>query len=85
MRLLHAKTTFCCYNLLQYFAILLYNIAKLNIGKKITGLEIMKLNREKNQHVLKLIELMLNGNCTVYRDVLESRKQDISILLIVLQ
>lgn len=33
----------------------------LNIGKKKTGLEIMKLNYKKIQHVSKLIELMYNG------------------------
>ena len=31
---------------------------KLDIGKKITGLEIMTLNRKKIQHVSKLTELM---------------------------
>ena len=46
---------------------------KLNIGKKITGLE-MALSREKIQHNSKLIELMFKGELTVYRDVLESRQ-----------
>ena len=41
---------------------------KLNIGKKITRLEIMTLDHKKNQHASKLVELMLKG------DVLESRQ-----------
>ena len=48
---------------------------KLNIGKKITGLEIMTSNRKKILHVSKLIELLFKGDSyTVYRDVLESRQ-----------
>ena len=39
---------------------------KLNIGKKITGLEMMTSDQKKNQHASKLVELMLKG------DVLES-------------
>ena len=34
---------------------------KLNIAKKIAGLKIMILNREKMWHVSDLIELMPNG------------------------
>ena len=34
---------------------------KLNIGKKIAGLEIVTLNREKMQHVFKRTELMSEG------------------------
>ena len=41
-------------------AIVLWSVisTKLDIGKKITGLEIMTLNRKKIQHVSKLMELM---------------------------
>ena len=47
---------------------------KLNIGKKITGLEIMTLNREKKKNVSKLIELMFKGELLFLQGcVLKSR------------
>ena len=39
---------------------------KLSIGKKITGLEIMTLNRKKIWHVFRLIELMFKGEFTQF-------------------
>ena len=44
-------------------AIILWRVicVKLNIRKKITGLEIMTLNDKKIQHVSKLTELMFKG------------------------
>ena len=44
-------------------AIILWHVisVKLNIGKKITGLEIMTLNSETILHVSKLKELMFKG------------------------
>ena len=44
----------------------------LNIGKKKTGLEIMKLNYKKIQHVSKLIEL-LKEDLHCLQNLLESR------------
>ena len=47
---------------LESHAILLRVInVKLNNGKKITGLEIITLNREKIQHVSRFTELMFTG------------------------
>ena len=39
---------------------------KLNIGKKITRLEIMKLNHKKTYHVSKCIELMFKGELQLF-------------------
>ena len=39
---------------------------KLSVGKKITGLEIMTLNRKKIWHVFRLIELMFKGEFTQF-------------------
>ena len=47
---------------------------KLNIGKKITGSEIMTLNLEKICMFPNLYKPCLSVSCTVYRDVLESRQ-----------
>ena len=62
--LAHAKTTFYCYGMqLELHAIILLRVikVKLNIGKKITGLQIITLNREKIQHVSRFIELIFTG------------------------
>ena len=50
-------------NDLESHAIILWRLisVKLNIGKKITGLEIMTLNREKIQRISKLVELIFKG------------------------
>ena len=45
---------------------------KLNIDQKLTGLEIMTLNREKISMFPNLHNSCLRGSYTVYRDVLES-------------
>ena len=44
-------------------AIILWHVIckKLNTGKKVTGLEMMTLNHEKNQHASKFIETMFKG------------------------
>ena len=41
---------------------------KLSIGKKITGLEIMTLKREKIYHVSKLIEPMFKGELHCFQE-----------------
>ena len=46
----HAKTTFYCYGVRLWPVISI----KLNIGEKITRLEMMALNREKIYHVCRL-------------------------------
>ena len=61
----HAKTRFYCSMVCgsKLYAIISWPVigVKLNIGKKITGLEIIALHCEKIYHVSKLIELMFNG------------------------
>ena len=56
-------------------AIILWHVIckKLNIGKKVTGLEMMTLNHEKISMFPNLQKRCLRGSYTVYRDVLESR------------
>ena len=53
----HAKTTFYCYGVQLWPVISI----KLNIGEKITRLEMLALNREKIYHVCRLIELICKG------------------------
>ena len=57
-------------------AVILWRVisVKLNIGMKITGLEIMTLNREIISLFPNLYNSCLRGSYTVYRDVLESRQ-----------
>ena len=56
-------------------AIILWRVinVKLNIGKKITGLEIMTLNCKKFSMLPNLLNWRLRGSHTVYRNIWESR------------
>ena len=57
-------------------AIILWRVinVKLNIGKKITGLEIMTLNCKKIQHTSKLIELTFKRKSHCLQEYLRKQR-----------